>query len=196
MAVSVGSVRHVLLTGPPGIGKTTLIHRSCDALLKHGIPTQGFFTEELRVNGKRTGFDVVTLSGQRAPLARIGTDAQSGSRYKVGQYNVCLKDFEQMAMSALHTKAAAEQPFPVIVIDEIGKMELFSDPFKQRVQALFANPHLTVLATIPIAKGRPIPFVEAIRGRKDAKLFEVSPKNRDYILDEIVATVKEAYKNK
>ena len=60
------------------------------------------------------------------------------------------------------------------VIDEIGKMELFSQSFKTTVKGLLDNKNTIVLSTIPIAKGKPIPFVEEIRNRKDAKLFIVS----------------------
>ncbi len=54
-----------------GIGKTTLVHNACKALKDGGIAVQGFYTEELRSGGRRTGFDVVTLDGDRGPLARV-----------------------------------------------------------------------------------------------------------------------------
>ena len=53
------------------MGKTTLIHKTCDALQKCGIPLHGFYTEEIRTGGRRIGFDVVTLDGKRGPLARV-----------------------------------------------------------------------------------------------------------------------------
>ena len=59
---------HALITG---VGKTTLIRKIYEALNESGISTQGFYTEELRVHGRRTGFDVVTLDGNRGPLARV-----------------------------------------------------------------------------------------------------------------------------
>ena len=62
----------------------------------------------------------------------------------------------------------------VYVIDEIGKMELFSNPFKRAVQNLIDHPDATIFATIPVPKARPIPFVEQLRSRHDVKLFVVS----------------------
>jgi nucleoside-triphosphatase len=66
--------RHIFVTGQPGVGKSTLIQRILQQLqLPPGTAT-GFFTEEVRSSsGERQGFDVVTLSGQRAPLSRTGT---------------------------------------------------------------------------------------------------------------------------
>ena len=55
-----------------GSGKTTLVQKACDILQKKGIAVQGFYTEEIREHGKRTGFDVVTLDGIRGELARVG----------------------------------------------------------------------------------------------------------------------------
>lgn len=67
-----------------------------------------------------------------------------------------------------------DSPPSVVVIDEVGKMELFSQAFVQTVKKLFSNPQTVILATIPISKGKPIPLVEEIRTRPDAKLFIVS----------------------
>ena len=54
-----------------GVGKTTLIRKTCDELKKRHIPVQGFYTEECRQGSHRIGFDVVTLDGNRQPLARL-----------------------------------------------------------------------------------------------------------------------------
>ena len=62
---------------------------------------------------------------------------------------------------------------PIYVIDEIGKMEMFSSRFVQTVRSLVAHVGTTVLATIPIAKGRPIPLVEELRHSTNAKVMVV-----------------------
>ena len=53
-------------------------------------------------------------------------------------------------------------------------MELFSGDFRSAVVQLFKEDEVTLLATIPIKKQHPIPFVEEIRQRNDVKLFEVN----------------------
>ncbi|XP_074752847.1 cancer-related nucleoside-triphosphatase isoform X2 [Athene noctua] len=94
--------KHVFLTGPPGVGKTTLIQKVTQALKSSGIPIDGFYTEEVREGGRRTGFDVVTLSGKRGPLSRVSSDSSTSRReYRVGQYVVDLVSFEQLVLPML-----------------------------------------------------------------------------------------------
>ncbi|XP_040453649.1 cancer-related nucleoside-triphosphatase isoform X2 [Falco biarmicus] len=94
--------KHVFLTGPPGVGKTTLIQKVTQALKSSGIPIDGFYTEEVREGGRRTGFDVVTLSGKRGPLSRVSSDSSTSRReYRVGQYVVDLVSFEHLVLPVL-----------------------------------------------------------------------------------------------
>ncbi|XP_066467538.1 cancer-related nucleoside-triphosphatase isoform X2 [Tiliqua scincoides] len=94
--------KHVFLTGPPGIGKTTLIQKATEALKTSGVPIDGFYTEEVREGGRRTGFDVVTLSGRRGILSRVRSGSSTARReYCVGQYVVDLPSFEQLVLPLL-----------------------------------------------------------------------------------------------
>ncbi|KAM6177022.1 cancer-related nucleoside-triphosphatase [Erethizon dorsatum] len=184
--------RHVFLTGQPGVGKTTLIQKASERLQSFGVPVDGFYTEEVRQGGKRTGFDVVTLSGARGPLSRIGSEPQPGRRdCRVGQYVVDLTSFEQLALPVLKNAGSSGGPRPrVCVIDEIGKMELFSQPFIQAVLQTLSSPGTVVLGTIPIPKGKPLALVEEIRNRPDVKVFGVTKENRNYLLPDIVRCVQ------
>ncbi|KAL5008471.1 hypothetical protein ScPMuIL_014052 [Solemya velum] len=193
MAAVANAPRHILLTGPPGVGKTTLVHKACEALTKRSVTVHGFYTEEIRTEGKRVGFDVVTLAGIRAPLARVCRN-EVGQRSKptVGQYSVEVSSFEQAALQALRGKG--EEKSSVRVIDEIGKMELFSPNFIKTVRSLLDRSDTTVLATIPIPRGKPIPFVEDVRSRKDALVITISKENRNKVLEEIVSAIIESTK--
>ena len=62
----------LLLTGRPGVGKTTVVRRVVERLSR---PTGGFYTCELREGGRRTGFEIVTLDGQRATLSHVDFDS-------------------------------------------------------------------------------------------------------------------------
>ncbi|XP_043541622.1 cancer-related nucleoside-triphosphatase [Chiloscyllium plagiosum] len=187
--------RHVFLTGPPGIGKTTLIHKTIDVLKSSGVPVDGFYTEEVRKDRRRIGFDVVTVSGKRGPLSR--TSNESGAlncrcEYRVGQYAVDLPSFECLVLPLLRkVNDRNDTEKKVYVIDEIGKMELFSEPFIQCVRQVLDGSGATILGTIPIPKGKPLGLVEEIRSRKDVKIFNITKDNRNNVVEEIVTSVQD-----
>ncbi|XP_064603334.1 cancer-related nucleoside-triphosphatase homolog [Liolophura sinensis] len=186
--------RHVLLTGPPGVGKTTLVRKACQLLKDESYPIKGFYTEEVRKDGHRIGFDVVTLDNQRGKLARLSesTYGLAGRREcRVGQYSVDVPSFECTALPSLQLQKETDKV--VCAVDEIGKMELFSSEFVHIVRHLFDNPKYAIIATLPIQRGRPITMVEEIRNRKDVTLFNVSKPNRDSILEDIVNVLRTAF---
>nr|XP_006122141.1 cancer-related nucleoside-triphosphatase [Pelodiscus sinensis] len=178
------------------IGKTTLIQKAIEALKSSGVTIDGFYTQEVRESGRRIGFDVVTLSGRRGALSRLGSDSSSTKReYRVGQYVVDLVSFEQLVLPVLrNVDLDGDTEKKVCIIDEIGKMELFSQSFIQAVRQILTSSRTTILGTIPIPKGKPLGLVEEIRSRKDVKVFNVTRENRDNILQDIVTTVQNCRK--
>ncbi|XP_048735044.2 cancer-related nucleoside-triphosphatase-like [Ostrea edulis] len=194
-------IRHVVLTGRPGIGKTTLIKKIHKVFSESGVEVKGFYTEELRSGGQRLGFDVVTLDGNRGPLARIQDSESGGVSHKrsflVGKYEVKLGSFENVALPTLRIPKNAQPgtsngSCQVFIIDEIGKMELFSQTFVTMVRDILKTPNYTIIATVPVPKGRPIPFVEEIRNHQQTQVFTVTMENRDHMLDDIMRTVHTA----
>ncbi|KAF8766732.1 cancer-related nucleoside-triphosphatase homolog [Argiope bruennichi] len=173
------SHRHVLLTGPPGIGKTTAIRTVCELLKEKNVKFQGFFTEEVRNGRERIGFDIVTTSGKRGNLARVSAPGASKGP-KVGKYTVDVSSFESLALPVFECL-----PSSILILDEIGKMEAFSKPFLARVKEAFAKPSINVLATIPVARNA-LPIVDELRNRKDCLLIEVTRENRNDLPNEIV----------
>jgi nucleoside-triphosphatase len=173
----------LLLTGNPGVGKTTLI-RAIIARLK-GIRCVGFYTEETRRGGQRTGFRIVTLDGQEGCLASLGTQAPT-----VGKYSVHVEEFERLVLPLLNPVA---QRADLYVIDEIGKMELLSRPFRTQIIELLAQPTnllaqpTNLLATIT---KRGNGFVDQIKHRSDVEIIEVTRKNRDDLPEELAQKIK------
>ncbi len=158
---------NLLLTGPPGIGKTTIIRTVARAL---GARAGGFYTEEVREEDRRVGFRIVTLDGQTAWLARIGL----GSRYRVGRYGVDIRALENVGVGAIHRALAFRR---VLIIDEIGRMELYSPAFVQALTAAFDSPK-PLVATI---MDRPHPSALLFKTRGDVIMWAVTHQNRSQL---------------
>ncbi len=115
--------RTFLLTGLPGSGKTTCLKNLIDNLPGRA---GGFYTEEVREGGRRLGFRLITLTGEKGILAHVDIKG----RPRVGKYGVDLETLERIGVTALE-KALIQDDY--MVVDEIGKMELCSERFKRVV---------------------------------------------------------------
>ncbi len=165
-----------LLTGHPGVGKTTIIKKLIEKLK---LSAGGFYTEEIREDNKRMGFAIATLSGFKGVLAHRNFK----SRYKVGQYGVGVYTLNRIGVKEIQMCLMEKK---IIVIDEIGKMELLSPQFQEVVEkALDAdNP---VLGTITLARH---PFAQKVKDRDDVKIIEVTGENRDQVLKTLTKELK------
>ncbi|ESN90513.1 hypothetical protein HELRODRAFT_70657, partial [Helobdella robusta] len=183
-----------------GSGKTTLITKLVQILKEKGFRPQGFYTEERRVNRERVGFDVVTLDGlKRGSLASVCSVRNTiKNKPMIGKYTVDIDEFENIALPTLQFSSDVKDGSKsLLVVDEIGKMELFSKKFESAVRELFSGKNVVcaVLATIPTAKQRPLAIVEEIRNDKTVKVFQVVTKaNRDFIVDEICESIESCLK--
>jgi nucleoside-triphosphatase len=171
----------LLVTGRPGVGKTTLIRRVVEKL---PVKAKGFYTEEIRdtATGKRRGFGISTLSGESAVFA----DRAFDSPCRVGGYRVDVKQFEALALPALKKAMAAKEG--ILVIDEIGKMELCSEAFADLIRQIAEEPDLTLLATVPLKDVHPV--VKAIKAAGDAVVVEITAANRDEAPDEVLGLLR------
>jgi len=144
----------------------------------------GFYTEEVRVGGKRVGFDIVTLGSEsrRGILARNNSTVKGPS---VGQYTVHVDEFEAVALSVLQNCQAK-----VILIDEIGKMECFSRKFQTAIRKVFSEFPGTIVATIPISRGKPLPLVQEVSASKDSQIVTATRENRDELPAELANQIK------
>jgi nucleoside-triphosphatase len=161
----------VLLTGRPGCGKTTLIKRVVNKLSRRA---GGFYTEEIRERGIRVGFMLVTLDGDKGVLAHV--DFKTPER--LGKYGLDLSALETVGVKAVRAAVSAQQ---LVVIDEIGPMEIRSAMFRDAVDEALDS-EVPLLATI---FARPLPFTDAIKSRPDVMLIEMRPDNRERLVSEL-----------
>ena len=165
-----------LLTGRPGTGKTSLIKQAVAGMKgKAG----GFYTEEIRSQGIRQGFKLVTLDGQDAILAHIDID----SPHRVSKYGVDIDSLDRVGVSAL--RQAAEQ-CDLVVIDEIGKMELFSANFREAVLQIIGSGR-RVIGTIMLNSN---PWADAIKRQPRVNLITVTKANYQQVLAELLRWLK------
>ncbi|MFC1928724.1 NTPase [Chloroflexota bacterium] len=164
--------RVYLLTGRPGTGKTSLIKQVATQVKgKAG----GFYTEEIRSRGVREGFRLVTLDGEDAILAHINIH----SPYQVSKYGVDIDTLDRIGVTALH-KAA--QQCDLVVIDEIGKMELFSANFREIVSQIIGGGK-RVLGTIML---NPNQWADAIKRQPQVNLITLTRENYQSVLAELL----------
>ncbi len=169
--------QNILLTGRPGIGKTTAIMRTAEIL--GGRPGScgsrsaaaairsiaGFFTEEIRKSRLRVGFRAVTFGGPSCILAHLDIPGP----HRVGRYGVDVAAFERIVLPEL------ARPADLMVIDEIGKMECYSNRFIDSVRGLLEGPR-PVVATIALQGGG---FIAEAKSRADVEILEVTRESRD-----------------
>ena len=146
-----------------------------------GSKAGGFYTEEIRSGGTRLGFRLVTLGGESAILAHVNIH----SPYRVSKYGVDIDNLDRVGVSALY-KAAEE--CDLVIIDEIGKMELFSANFREAVLQIIDSGK-RVLGTIMLT---PYPWADAIKQKPQVKLVTVTRDNHQQVLEELLHWLKAA----
>ena len=149
--------------------------------------TTGFYTEECRKGGNRIGFDIVywpsattkTQEPQRVALSRMMDRVQKGKPF-VGKYLVDIDNVSEYAVASI---SGEPKPNELVVLDEIGKMEMLCPQFIPAVTRLLSNTSpekRIVFGTLPTPRyGRVIADVENVRAREDVLVLHVTKDNRD-----------------
>ena len=165
-----------LLSGAPGVGKTTIIRQAIATVKERA---GGFYTSEIRSQGVRQGFEIITLDGARAILAHVNIR----SPHRVSKYGVDTDSLDKVGVAALRR---AKQECDIVVIDEIGKMELFSPAFREAVwEALESRKKLLGTIMLP-----PHPWADQIKQDPKVKVLLVSRTNHQQVLEELLGWLK------
>ena len=161
-----------LITGKPGMGKTTLVQKVVERM--GWVNMAGFYTTEIRSKGSRIGFELHGLNGQHRILAHVDIDSQ----HRVGKYGVDTAGFEEF----LGMLDLLNPEIELVVIDEIGKMELLSTRFRTLVRDVL-NSEKKLLASIALeGEG----FIREIKQRSDIYLLELTQGNRERLPEALV----------
>ena len=160
--------KNLFVTGRPGIGKTTLIERVLDTL---DIDAGGFYTREMLDGGRRVGFSIVGLHGDSGVLAHVDHEGS----FRVGKYGVNCEDLERVGVRAIDEALKHSE---LIVLDEIGRMELCSPAFQEAVGRALDSPK-PVFGTV---QDRANAFLDSVRARPVVVVARVNTGNRECLV--------------
>jgi nucleoside-triphosphatase len=167
----------MILTGNPGVGKTTVLARTVSALRGRGVSVGGMFSREVREGAARVGFEIVDIAAAKVGcLASV--DQKEGPQ--MGKYRVNLKDLETIGAQAINT---AVERSDIVAIDEIGPMELFSSKFKEAAKKALESKKLVIAVVHWKAQDK---LVVNAKTRADAEVFTVTTQNRETLHETLV----------
>ncbi|MFX1566995.1 MAG: nucleoside-triphosphatase [Promethearchaeota archaeon] len=172
----------ILITGPPRCGKSTLISKIIEYFHKEkDFAIHGFLTPEVRKNGNRIGFDIVDVySEKRSHLARAGNFK---TEHRLGKYSVFIQEFDKYIEESLNLEGKRVN---LVVIDEIGKMELFSHKFYNFIKDLFSL-EIPILATIGLKLKHPIKnYLQHLPG---VQIFNLNRQNFSVIYKKTISLI-------
>ncbi len=174
--------RFILLTGRPGIGKTTVLRKTVDILRSQGWVVGGMVSSEIRRSGRRIGFEISDLlSGESGILAHIYLKEGPW----VGRYRVNLGDLEHIGVRAIQN---AIEEAEIICCDEIAPMELCSSLFREVIRkvAKSSKPFIGTIHSTVVAS-----LIQELEIESSVEVLEVTKKNRDGLYQEIVRLVED-----
>jgi len=169
------------ITGLPSAGKTYALKKVIEMLEGEGHTVGGMITEPMMRKSRRVGFYVVDWITKEK---RVFAHKNYNSKISVGRYGVDLKTLEEVGVSAL---SAATSKADIIIIDEVGKMEVESDIFIDAVKDALESDKPLI---ITLHKKSRNPLLQDIRRRDDVRILEVTPVNRNILPYKILKLMK------
>jgi nucleoside-triphosphatase len=172
------------ITGLPNVGKTKTLVKVIEFLEESGYNIEGMITEPIIKKKKRVGFYIKDWqTNEKEPFAHIDFDHKD----KVGEYGVNISILEKIGVNSIE-KAIFDNKIDIIIIDEIGKMEMLSERFCEVViEALDSDKPIMVT----LHKKSRTPLLQDVRRRDDIRILEVTPVNRNLLPYKLEKIMKE-----
>lgn len=169
--------RFIFLTGKPGVGKTNVLLRAVKVLKARGLKVGGMISREAREGAKRIGFRIVDLeTGREGWLAHV--NQKTGPH--VGKYRVNLRDLRDVGVDSI-LRAIGDAD--VVIIDEVGPMELHSSDFKDAVTRAMQSKK-TIIGIVHYRARDPL--IYTIKTANNTEILEVTCENRHRLHEAIV----------
>jgi len=168
-------VKNIFITGAPSSGKTTVIKKVISELT---LPASGFYTEEEKIDGRRSGFIMKTLDGKSGYLGH----EKIKSEYFIRRYGVSIENIENIAVPSIYPVKNN-----IIILDEIGSMECFSDKFQTAALKALDSENI-VIGTITLGS---TDFIDKVKSRKDIEIMKLTRENRNDLPDRIIVKINE-----
>lgn len=176
--------RRIFLTGRPGVGKTSVLLRVIKRLKNQGLRVGGMISQEARRGATRVGFRLIDItSGRSGWLAHI--HEESGP--SVGKYRVNLHDLQHIGVTAIQS---AIETADVVIVDEVGPMELYSAAFKEAVIRALQSSKILIGVLHQRARD---PLISAIRATPQIHIVEVTLANRGQLHETVFDMIRTRY---
>ena len=174
--------RIILVTGPPGIGKTSILRRTVKELKNRKFTIGGIFCREVREGGIRVGFEITDIStGQRGWLAHVNQPTGP----TIGKYHVNLTDLDVISSGSI---LDALKNADIVAVDEIGPMELLSPAFSSALTKAVESSK-PLIGTIHYRLSNSL--VNSIKAREDIEILKVTYDNRESLQNLIANRISE-----
>jgi len=160
------------ITGLPNSGKTQLLMKIIEMLEAEDKVVGGMITEAIIFRNRKVGFYVVDwLTKKKRKFAHENIE----SLVHVEEYGVDMRALDAVGVKAIKN---AIKDADVIIIDEVGKMEVESQGFVDAVnEAMDCDKPLIMT----LHKKSRNPLLQDIRRRDDLRILEVTPVNRNLL---------------
>jgi len=172
--------QRIFLTGEPGTGKTTVVKKTAELLATRGFKIGGVTSKEIRKGGSRAGFSIEDFITHKDGVL---ADVRSSNGPHVGKYTVNIRDLDEIGAGAIQR---AIESANVILIDELGPMELHSHRFIESVEAALSS-QKHVLGTIHKRTNHPLAI--AVKANPEYTILEVTLENRGELPVQILGMI-------